>query len=274
MAESINEDDEDYTVGGVAPEKPKPKRISMVIWGPSGIGKTTLAATMPGRKALINFDPDGPSSIPNRDDVTVFDLSTIKDSWVAKFKDEDPLNIERHLHRFDSIIVDSMSTLTEKTLARGITQTKGATVERPSPGAYMARNNLAITFVRNMLSLTAKYDKHICFIAHEGAPDKTEEGNIINYTMSLGGQLPGQMALRINECWPMFEDGKNRKMIICRKARLRDPAKSRMFATTPSNVEFEWKFDPEDFDNPNNMTIADWYNQWVDGGFVKLPLPK
>lgn len=263
-------------LGGVPSTNDEPRRLSMLIWGPAGMGKTTLAMTMPGRKALINFDPDGPSSIPpeilEASNSHVFDFSDKDDSFFARLKDGDPLSIEKSFEHFDSYIVDSLTSITERTLARGIDITKGATLERPSPGAYMARNNLAINFIRNMLRITAKGDKHICFIAHEGPPQTNDDGALLGYTMSLGGQLPSQAALRINECWPMFEDGKNRKMIICRKARMRDPAKTRMFDVT-KDVEFEWKFDPNDWNNPKNTTIEAMYKAWQDSGYKKIKMP-
>jgi hypothetical protein len=260
-------------IGGVTTSNDTPKRLSLCIWSPAGMGKTTLACTMPGRKALINFDPDGPSSVVAAPNTTVFDLSGKDDLYFANFKDRDPLGIVKTFDHFDSYIFDSLTSISERTLARGISITKGATVERPSPGAYMARNNLAINFIRNVLQLTGAANKHVCFVAHEGAPQTNDDGALLGYTMSLGGQLPGQTALRINECWPMFEDSKNRKMVIVRKSRLRDPAKSRMFDTS-NGTEFEWKFNPNDWDDPNNMTIEKWYDAWVKNGYNKLQLPK
>lgn len=266
----------EISIGGVASSTITARRLSMLLWAPAGFGKTTIAMTMPGRKALINFDPDGPSSIPSHvleeSGSHVFDLSSKEDSFFARLKDSDPLGLEKACEHFDSFIVDSLTSVTERTLARGIDVTKGATIERPSPGAYMARNNLAINLIRNVLQITGRHDKHVCFIAHEGPPQTNDDGALLGYTMSLGGQLPSQAALRINECWAGFEDGKNRKMIICRKSRMRDPAKSRMFDVSKSS-EFEFKFDPSDWNNEKNMTIAGFYEKWKANGFDKIDMP-
>ena len=267
----------ELTLGGVESTAPENRRLSLVIWAPAGMGKTTLAMTMPGRKALVNFDPDGPSSIPldilkSEKDSRVFDLSMKEDSFFARLKDHDPFGIEKVIDQFDSFIFDSITSITERTLARGIDITKGATLERPSPGAYAARNNLAINLIRNVLQITGKHNKHVCFIAHEGPPQTNDEGSLLGYTMSLGGQLPSQVAIRINECWPMFEDGKNRKMIICRKSRLRDPAKSRMFDVSKA-TELEWVFDPNNWTDPKNMRIDKWFDQWKAAGYSKIPMP-
>lgn len=262
----------DIQIGGVPASTEPVERMSTLIWGPAGGGKTTLACTMPGRKALINFDPDGPSSIANFPNVDVFDLSGSGSAIANSFKSDDAFNLGKASEVYDSFIIDSLSTITERTLARGVEITKGATVERPSPGAYMARNNLAITLIRNVLQITAKHKRHVCFIAHEGAPDKNEDGIITSITMSLGGQLPNQAALRINECWCLFENGKNDKMLLVRKARLREPLKSRMFDTA-GGPEFVWKFDPTNFDAASNMHMATWWDMWKFNKFNKLPLP-
>lgn len=264
------------TIGGQSSANEAPSRMSLGIWGPAGMGKTTLACTLPGRIALISFDPDGVISIPpSVAEVTKFDLSTKEDSFFSRLNSRDPLGIDRSdvMDAFDSFVVDSLTTITERTLAVGIGLTKGATIERPSPGAYGARNALAINLIRNVLQITGKHNKHVCFVAHEGSAEKNDEGNVIGIPMALGGQMPSQVALRLNEVWPMFEDGKNRKMIICRKSRMREPAKSRMFNVT-NQTEFEWKFDPTDWYNKDNMRIDKWFEQWKANKYEKIPMPK
>lgn len=265
------------SIGGVPGTEITVNRMALVLWGPAGWGKTTLAMTMPGRIALISFDPDGPASIPkhvlSETGSQIFDLSGVPDDFTAKFKDDDPLGLKKTFDHFDSYVIDSTTTIVEKTLGRGIKITKGATVERPSPGAYGARNALAINLIRDTLRITGAANKHVCFISHEGAPDKNDDGVLLGYTMALGGQMPTQVALRINECWPCFETSKNEKMIICRKSRMREPAKSRMFDTT-KQTEFQWRFNPMNWNDPSNMRIDQWFAQWQANGFDKIPLPK
>lgn len=257
--------------GGVAPTKASelPNNMAILLWGPGGIGKTTLACTAPGEKLLINFDPRGPASVAYRDDVMVLDYSTQSTAVVEEFKRSDPFNISSVLDRFDTVIVDSATTIGDLTVARGIEITKGATVERPSPGAYMARNALILQLVTNLLKLCEKKGKHLIVICHEAAPDKNEEGQIVSITMYLGGQLPTQTSVRFSEVWAMYELGSG-KTIAIRTCRSRGPIKTRMFSTT-SAPEFTWQYNPEE---NKGMTIADWHEAWIAGGKKKLPLPK
>lgn len=267
------DDDNDVTIGGQSRGAPKADRMSILLWGPSGVGKTTLASTLPGKIALINFDPDGPSSIPDASDtVDVFDLSGTSASIVEKMKGGDPLGIKKALPYYDSFIIDSLTTIAERTLSHGISLTKGATIERPSPGAYGARNAVINELVRNVLQLTASEKKHVCFIAHEGAPSSDDDGHVLDITLALGGQLPQNVSLRLNECWAMFETSKQQKMVLCRKARMRTPVKSRMFDTM-EEPEFEWKWNTRDRFDPSNMWLRDMYTTWRANDFRKLPLP-
>src|SRR5690606_32429847 len=130
----------EISIGGVSPSEQTVERFSCCIWAPAGLGKTTLAMTAPRRKALINFDPDGPASIPKSViDATaspIYDLSAEDDAFYARSKDSDPLGTETTVVHFDTNIIDSITSITEPTLGRGMDVTQGATVERPSPGAY------------------------------------------------------------------------------------------------------------------------------------------
>lgn len=266
----------EISIGGQKPAPiEQPKRLSLLIWGPAGWGKTTLASSMPGRIALLNFDPDGPTSIPDATNVTPFDFSGMSlAALIPQLKNEDPMNIKAALEHFDSIVVDSITSISEKTLAHGIAlpENKSASIENPGMKGYGARNNVLNHFISNMLRVTGAANKHLCLIGHEAAPDRDKDGNIVSYTMQLGGQLPQNVTIKINECWAVHDSTKE-KTILIKKARLREPIKTRMFDTNGPS-EFAWHWNTQNRDDPKNMRISDWYEAWKANGYKKIPLPK
>jgi len=261
------------TIGGVEIKKAggKNHRISMLLWGSSGSGKTTLACTAPGRKLLVNFDPDGDSSIANRDDVDVLDLSSAGAGIAEKFKASNTLGIRSAIEEYDTIIVDSLTSIQSLALEKGIMSVKGATVERPSPGAYGTRNALTLQLIQNMLRMTGGMGKHIIFIAHEGAPVTNAEGLVMHISMMMGGQLPEQSSLHFSEVWALTDTGRERKIAV-RPIRSRKPMKTRMFATpTVQDAEFKSPFNADTLEGEG---ISDWFQRWVDAGYKKIPVPK
>lgn len=261
------------------------KRFSLLLWGLAGCGKTTLAASAPGRKLLINFDPDGPNSLGARDDIVLIDLSGEKYGIVDTFKGDDDPTLPLGGKKFrlstiikeleiETVIVDSCTAYSQLAVEKGISVTNGATIERPSPGAYGARNALTLRMMSALLRTTKKSNTNIIFITHEddsGVKDK--EGNVLHITMLLGGKLGGQIALQISEVWFMSDDGKTRKLLV-RPGRMRKPMKTRMFDAT-ANFEFVLKYDQNGPDAPYGLhSIASFIKEWEDNGRNKIQVPK
>lgn len=258
------------------------QRFSALFWGMAGCGKTTLAASAAGVKVWLNFDPDGLASLGSRDDIVPIDLSGERATVVDMFKtDDDPLvplgekkvRLSKVIEASEAsfIVVDSVSAYTYLTLQKAISVTPGATLERPSPGAYGGRNNLTLRMMSALLALSKRMGINIIFITHEddgGVKDK--EGNILHITMLLGGKLASQVSLQISEVWYMSDDGKKRKVAV-RPCRMRKPMKTRMFDAT-SEVEFELKYDPKD--TFGKHSIAAFMKEWKDNGFNKIQVPK
>lgn len=254
----------------------KIKRFSGLVWGDAGAGKSTLAATMPGRKLWFQFDPDGADSVAGVEDIDVADFSQSSAAITEQFKNENnPLGIKGVLDQYDSFVFDSITNITDKTLTQGIAKNTGATVERPSPGAYGTRNALAIRLIKNVMTVTGRANKHVMFIAHEGAPTTDEKtGAILHISLALGGQLPSNIGIDFSEMWAIYQtDASNERRIMIRPARRRKPMKTRMFVQS-GDAEFTWAFDADDWSNPKNKAfrIDTWLDLWNKTG-QKLPLP-
>lgn len=260
------------------------QRFSLLLWGLAGCGKTTLAASAPGNKLLINFDTDGPVSLGARDDVVVCELSGEPCTIVDKFKTEDdpllPLGDKQfRLSKIitelniETVIVDSCTAFSQRATERAVQVIKGALVENPSPGGYGARNIYTLRMMSSILRLTKRHKVNCIFITHEddgGVKDK--EGNMLHITMLLGGKLGSQVALQISEVWFMLDDGKKRSLLL-RPGRMRKPMKSRMFDVSKS-IEFDLKYDQQGPDAPyGKHSLASFIEEWKSNGRNKIKVP-
>jgi RecA/RadA recombinase len=171
-----------------------------------------------------------------------------------------------------TVIVDSVTAFTDQAVQKGISVTKGATIERPSPGAYGARNALTLRMMSGILRLTKRMNVNVIFITHEddsGVKDK--EGNLLHITMLLGGKLGGQVGLQISEVWFMSDDGSKRKIAV-RPARMRKPMKTRMFDAS-TTIEFVLKYDPYK-DVYGQHSLSEFIKDWEGNGRNKIQVPR
>lgn len=250
-------------------------RLSAIIWGEAGCGKTTLASTAPGKKLWLLLDPDGLISVADRPDIKKIDLTKEDERIVSEFKKADPFGLSKTLQEggFNTLVVDSLTRASELALRHIVPLTYKATMENPTPSGYGARNLIIVNFMHYLLRLTAKLGVNIIFITHEGAPNTTESGQIMSVSMMLGGQLPNLVSKDIGEVWNMADivQGQKRgRYIAVRPTRQRSPMKSRIFDLSGDKVEFLWNYNPT---TKAGITLEELWNKWKGGGYAKLPIP-
>jgi hypothetical protein len=258
--------------------KSKAKRLSLLIWGSSGGGKTTLAATAPGQKLWISFDPDGTDAIAYRDDIQVMDFAIQPNACVEKFKEDDPLRLVKYLTdhpEIETIVFDSLTTFGDKALFHGIIKAQGtakgkyATVEDPGYSGYGNKNTWTRLCVKNLLKSTGQVNRNIIFIAHEDKAQLDKEGNIAQISIMLGSSLNEQIPIDLSEIWHLSDTGRYRRIAV-RNSRNRKPMKSRMFITS-GDPEFIWNYNA---DTDEGDGIDTWYKAWVANKGKKIELPK
>jgi hypothetical protein len=261
----------------------KRERMSMLIWGRSGSGKTTLAATAPKNILWINFDPDGTTALYPERGVQVLDFAAAPDRIVEDFISTRSGAIDK-LHRLlvdrpdiQTVVVDSLTTFGDKALVHGVEKglqtrkgkNEGITLEQPGYTGFGNKNVWVYQMTRAMLEMTSLLGRHVIFCAHESTPDKDDSGHVVGISMMLGSNLNEQIAVRISEIWHLTDTGKDRRIYV-RPFALHKPMRTRMFKAVDRNM-IQWKYDA-DIDEGDG--INEWYEQWKDNGFAKIPLPK
>lgn len=243
----------------------------MILWGPSGAGKTTLAATAPRPILWVNFDPDGTSSLMDQSDIYIADFSMESPNKVETFKHENAGGVKQALEdnpEIQTVVFDSITSFNEMALKHGITQVRGASMEMPTLQGYGRRNSYTMQGIMSVIRATGACNKHVIFIAHEDMPKQDEMTGAIMVSILVGGKMQAEIPIKLSEVWHLEDTGKEHKISI-RSSRLRKPMKSRMFRTD-GDSSFSWSFKPESWEGEG---IGDWYKAWVDNGGKKIALP-
>ncbi len=248
-------------------------RLTMLLWGEAGCGKTTLAATAPGKKLWLLLDPDGDMSIRDVPDIIKIDLTREDEKIANEFKKSDPFGLSTIIeaHNVDTVVFDSLTRASELALRYIIPLTYKATPENPTPSGYGARNLIIVNLMHYLLRVTARLNKNMIFITHEGAPQTTESGQTLSVSMMLGGQLPNLVSKDISEVWNMSDPGKGKlRRVGVRPERQRSPMKSRIFDLNGDATGFDWKYNTV---TREGLTLTKLWDQWVGGKYAKLKLP-
>ena len=250
-------------------------RVYLLLWGESGCGKTTLAATAPGLKAWLQFDPNGTTSIAHRNDYKLLDLSGATPTvTMIEFSKTDPFGMKTYLKAnpdVQTVVVDSITALAQTALMYAVTRAGGnATADVPGRNGWGVRNNIMRRVIAVILQICVECRVNLIVIAHEGAPDKTEDGVTTGVTISLSNSIASDVSLRFNEVWYMRDSG-NTRTIYLRPWGVVRPMKSRMFITQGAVSSFVWNYDA---DAQAGEGITDWWQAWNDNGGRKIALPK
>lgn len=154
--------------------------LGLLLFGPPGVGKTTLAASaqtseLGSDAILFELDPNGFESVtdvdiaiwptPEDGEVTYNDFRSIIDKLVAA-KDKGP---------FKTIILDSISAIFYDLI---LTKLTGSREKQPSQNQWGEANRIMIKLMMDLLTLT-NYGINVIFIGH--SMDQQDEDSTIKY---------------------------------------------------------------------------------------------
>lgn len=248
-------------------------RVSLLLWGSSGCGKTTFAGTAPGKRLWINFDPDGTSSLPYSEDTLLLDYANEPDRVVDEVKSVNPFGLEQIFTAhpdIQTVVLDSVTAFATKAVAYSVghKNAPGAAFENPSQSGYGFRNRFTLGLCKSLLYITGKHNKNLILICHEDVPKTNDKGEVQRITILLGGSLPEEVPLQISEVWHMRDTGTERRVTV-RPTGLTKPMKSRMFNST-----VDTEFTASTKADPSKVTLSALFDQWKANNFDKIGLPK
>jgi hypothetical protein len=272
----------DMKLGGlpINPIGARVERLSMLVWGKSGCGKTVLASTAPGDILWINFDPDGVASIKRRDGIYVVDMANIGHDKIPTFRSGDTIEAQMRTlltnnPNLSTIVIDSVTSFAQLALSHAILSGKAnggtfkASMETPGMQGYGIRNRLVLDAINMFLRVTGALNKNIVFICHEDSPKTDSNGAIVSITLLLGGSLPEEVPLKISECW-YLADSDGKRTIGIRPYAMRVPMRTRMFRHDGKVTNFPFRYNQQ---TDEGEGINDWFVKWQATGFDKIAVP-
>ncbi len=251
-------------------------RLSGVIWGDAKTGKTTWAMSLPGRKLLINFDPDGFYSIAYREDVDVIDLSALPSHDAIEEAKKVADYIIQNAETYESVVLDSLTTLVEASLATAIFKKIGESnkfkpsIEAPGLAAYGARNGYTNDIVTRIMRACSKTGLNCFFIAHSDDPEFSEDGkNIVQHTMMLSSKIRNTTSLRVSEIYHLTLSSNGKRTVYFAPFGFKTPMGSRIIDTKAiPKIELDYTINKPDQEQA--LSLCSVINKWRENGLNKV----
>ena len=235
---------------------------NILALGTPGGGKSSLFATIPGRKFLYILDPNSLQTLKGQDiDYEVFLPEQLDLSAVTLKKDvRDPvggaapktyLRFEEHFEeglrdgffdQYDVVGIDGMTSLQDVTMDR-IQHLNGRFGKHPE----YADNTATMATVRKVVRTAASLGKRVFITAHTDMRTDDATGRLFNQ-MVLIGKLRNQIPMVFSEIWLCYgdetKDGNIKYYIRTRPDKYNPYLRSAMRIDTVEDVTIEDWGDP------------------------------
>lgn len=236
-------------------------RLAGVIWGDAKTGKTTWAMSLPGRKLLINLDPDGYLSVAHRDDFDMIDLSLLPPKDQIEQAKKAASYILENKDKYQSVILDSATALVSASLqdaiARGVGKSASFTPSLDAPGlvAYGSRNSHANDVINRLLRATGQNKQNCFIIAHADDPEYDQKGdNIVKQTIMLSAKTRNPLTQNVSEIYYLGLASGNRRTVYTAPFGVLTPMGSRIFDTAKvSRFDLKYTIEKSDEEQPDSL---------------------
>lgn len=236
-------------------------RLAGVIWGDAKTGKTTWAMSLPGRKLLINFDPDGFLSVAHRNDFDLLDFSLLPAGEQIEQAKKAASFIVQQKDTYQSVIVDSVTNIVAASITDAINRGVGKSatftpsIDAPGLAAWGARNSHTMDVITRILRATGQNKQHCFFIAHADDPEYAQDGkSIIRQTMMLSAKVRNPLGLNVSEIYYVGLASGNRRTVYTAPHGVLTPMGSRIFDTTKvPKFELPYSIEKPDEEQPTSL---------------------
>ena len=217
----------------------KNTNTSILVWGAAGVGKTTLASTLPKPILFLMFDPNGASTLRHADgNIKVVDITDFNPAFIKGFYGNtiSPFGEELTNYIIDneikSIVVDSITALDNHCMDYAIKVSK-TTKYAPGLQGYGCRATALKEVINNICLFCKSKNIDIMFTAHQSGWTKDEMTGYLVQEIAIGGKVPVSLPSIFDEIWYLADEN-NKKVIYTKSTVKFSPMKSRMFDCTES----------------------------------------
>lgn len=210
---------------------------SFVFYGRSGTGKTTAAATFPGRKLLCDVKDSGDDSIVGIPDLEVMDLKSWDDFEMMYWW------VKRNPKRFGTLILDTMSQLQQLAI-RKVLEDKGKDPDKAGEWGVMTKQDwgTVASMMKSWIINLRDLPMHVVFIAQDRTFNVGEEDEANGLEPEVGPGLSPSIAKHLNAAVHVIANTFIRRRLVM--VKIKKPEKGKPPRKEVEKIEYCMRIGP------------------------------